>query len=283
MKPFRWNLEKREQLGRLVEGTRSPANESFEADVQSLSSRVVACSGDATLVFVGRSPESLFDYLSGIVLETIKSDDLRHLNISNRFATIEDLEKTSPGSTEVLNNHFEDCELSPLQIHQRKKQTLCVDLVCEGGTFEQLATFLFSWAREEAIPSKEFRKKLGFIGITIRTKTSPNTWRWQQQSPWVEKLGVQNIQNLSIDRSFWCFLGNAQQKVTPSHSPNKWLTDEALAPPRSTYALEALRRAYDLFELGRATKTDFAQLLSQDKAVKEKWLRTFIGNLKAVG
>jgi hypothetical protein len=63
--PFRWDLSRREQLGRLVEGEAGPSYEGFLDDLRRASVRVTALGGDHRFVFAGRSPESLFDYLSG--------------------------------------------------------------------------------------------------------------------------------------------------------------------------------------------------------------------------
>lgn len=280
MKPFRWNLDKREQLGSLLDGQRAVTYPYFKENIQMLSSQVLARSSDSHLAFVGRSPESLFDYLSGVLVKHDKINELHHLNLSNRRTAIDQIEKKNPGATGALKEHFEACEISPEQILHRKKKTLFVDLVCDGGTFKQITQFLFDWAKSESISMRDFRLKIGFTGITVRTKTSPNTWRWQQQCSWVKEFDVKNIQNISIDRGFWSFLGDYQNKVTKQHHPGKWLDDECLLPPRDQTCLQALRVAYDLFEYGQSTQVEFAQLLSKDSAVSEKWLRRLIGELK---
>ena len=62
--PFRWNLARRAELGRLVEGVRAASYPEMLDDLAECAARVVATAGATTMVFVGRSPESLFDYLS---------------------------------------------------------------------------------------------------------------------------------------------------------------------------------------------------------------------------
>lgn len=63
MKPFRWNLKKREQLGSLLAGDKSSVVLKYLDDLRECSAKVVARSDQRILVFVGRSPENIFDNL----------------------------------------------------------------------------------------------------------------------------------------------------------------------------------------------------------------------------
>ncbi len=62
---FRWNIARREQLGRLVTGESVEGLPWILEEVRRCAARVIAMAGDSQLVFVGRSPEALFDYLTG--------------------------------------------------------------------------------------------------------------------------------------------------------------------------------------------------------------------------
>ncbi len=281
MKPFRWNLAKREQLGRLTEGQRSRAYPEFIEELRTCASRLLAYSDDAYLAFVGRSPESLFDYLSGVFSESAKLEDFVLLNISNRHRDIEEIRATDREAHEALQEHFRECELSPHDIHHRQGKTCFTDLVYSGGTFGKIADFLFDWAREENVPGKELRLKLGFLGITSRTKTSPNTWRWQQRSEWVERLQVKNIRNVSVPLSLWHYLGDYQDKVSRSNHQERWASESILQPPRESANLEALRRAYDLYVRGQNERQLFSDLLCQEAAMTEDWFRKLVSDLRS--
>ncbi len=232
------------------------------------------------LVFVGRSPESVFDYLSGAFEGTSKSGDLVHLNISNRYESVQRIGELSAESVDALEEHFRECGIAPQDIVSRKSLTLFADLVAYGGTFGHIATFLFSWARRENVPEKELRSKLGFLGITSRTKTSPNTWRWQQNVEWVKRLRVGNIKNVSIPIQLWDYLGNRQMKVSVTNRPRDWASDAILEPPRMESNVRALRRAYDLYSSGMREKEHFSDLLSQKTAVEEEWFRRLVSELR---
>src|SRR3712207_498019 len=83
--PFRWNLTHRNYLGGLLEGEQAPAYPDFLNHLLPCCSRVVAFADDADLTFVGRSAESIFDHLSGLLLDTSWSDRLVLLQFSMRF------------------------------------------------------------------------------------------------------------------------------------------------------------------------------------------------------
>lgn len=61
MKPFRWKVDMVEQLGRLTSGQRSAAYPGFVADLRNCAAGVVGACGGGRMVFVGQSPDSLFD------------------------------------------------------------------------------------------------------------------------------------------------------------------------------------------------------------------------------
>ena len=280
MKPFRWDIQKREQLGRLTNGERSSAYKGFINELRNCASRIVSFSDNGLLAFVGRSPESLFDYLSGVFEETSKADDLVLLNISNRSESILEIKNQRHFRYKSLKLHFQECSVSPRDILQRKRKTLFTDLVATGGTFGQIASFIFSWANEEALSLTDLRLKIGFIGITWRTKTSPNTWRWQQKNDWVKEHQIRNIKNVSAPGKFWDYLGNKQMKVSNQNPPKAWGSELILEPPREESNLKALRRAYDLYLLGQQEKRLFSNLLSKENAITEAWFRNLISDLR---
>jgi hypothetical protein len=146
---------------------------------------VVAHSNNQRLVFLGRSPQSLFDYFSGTFAETSWSPRIGLLNMSNRFESIETIRRRFPMAIPALKTHFSDHEVSPEDIASGSRGVCFCDLAAEGGTFEHLFTFLNGWAAETGIDSKSLAGHVSFIAITDRRKNSPNTWRWHQQADWV--------------------------------------------------------------------------------------------------
>jgi hypothetical protein len=282
MKPFRWDVKKKEQLGALTKGERSSAYPGFIGELRKCASRLISFSDDGLIAFVGRSPESFFDYLSGVFEGTSKAQDLVLLNISNRYESILEIKSQKYFRYKSLKQHFWECSVSPREILQRKKKTLFADVVATGGTFGQIASFLFSWAKEENLTIKDLRLKLRFLGITWRGKTSPNTWRWQQKVDWVRELQIRNIKNVSAPGTLWNYLGNIQMKVSKQNPLNSWGAESILEPPRAESNLKALRRAYDLFSRGQREKNLFSNILSKEKAVAEEWFRSLILELRVL-
>jgi hypothetical protein len=133
--PFRWNIAKKEQLGRLVEMPQAEIYPDFFNELEDCCSRVIAFCDNSDLIFVGRSPESLFDYLSGLLAKTSWASRCSMLNVA------------------------------------------FVDVVSSGSTFRNITDLLTQWHKEQGGAEKSLRRKLRYVGLTLREKTSPNTWR----------------------------------------------------------------------------------------------------------
>ena len=65
--PFRWNIARREQLGSLISGVSPPQrlNDMFLESLRATAARILAHANRSDLAFIGRTPENLYDYLSG--------------------------------------------------------------------------------------------------------------------------------------------------------------------------------------------------------------------------
>lgn len=280
MKPFRWNLNKREQLGRLIEGEGSPSYPGYEHELAECAVKVVARSSGRRIIFVGRSPENIFDYLSGVFNATSHESKIGMLNISNRFRDIESIKQELPTSYLALKDHFSALNISPKDIATDQEGVCFCDLVASGGTFEQIFSFIQAWVLEENKDLRAVEHKLSFVGITQRTKNSPNTWRWQQHANWVVEHNRLIVKNVSVPASLWDYLGNRQRKVSKTNVPEAWGDDELLLPPRDEGNIKALKQAYNIFTLGAAQRKDFAEKLAMVQEVKETWLRDLISELK---
>jgi len=280
MKPFRWNLAKKEQLGKLIEGERAETQESYDKELKQSAAKLLAFSKNANLIFVGRSPENYYDYLSGVLTNSSHHKKLHYLNMSNRYQSIKDLKQNQPQAYQALKNHFADLGITPQIILEAKLKICFLDLVASGGTFETLFEFMQSWSNELNLDFKQVKAKVSFLGITYRTKNSPNTWRWQQQASWVNEQHVKNIKNISISADLWDYLGNWQDKVSPTNPPEQWASHSILLPSREEQNLKALRRAYDLYSQGQNETTTFSSLLSQEDAMKEAWFRKLVNELR---
>lgn len=284
MKPFRWNLARSEQLGGLLAGDRSPSYSGYREDLVKVCAKVFASCANCELVFVGRSPENIFDYLSGVFEGTSWRERLHHLNISNRGRAVEEIRQKSPANYQALLGHFRQLGITHDNILHKRDGIVFVDLVYSGGTYEQLARFLVGWASEDAGDVPSLLDKTHFLALTIEGKPSPKAWRWNQHAPWIAELGIRHVRSLSVPYRFWSYLGNDQLKVALSNPHDKWADDSLLLPPRLEGNIKALRRAYDVYQHGTREKIAFAdRLASQKSAQRNAWYRDLITELRKVG
>ena len=284
MAPFRWNITKREQLGKLIaDGEVAETYPEFLKDLEICCVRTLAFCDNADLVFIGRSPESIFDYLSGILEKTSWNKRCSLLNLSLRIRSLEEIDRKLPGAKTAVRKQLTELDMFPNQIIHRPRPVAFIDLVDSGWTFGMLVDLLLYWAKEVKLDETALKRKLRFVGITSRTKNSPNTWRWQQHVKWVKQFQPSFIKNVSIPPRLWGYLGNSEKKVTRSNPPWRW-TDETMAhPPRRASNLEALRLAYYLYSKGyeQATKLSLAKHLTAEESMKQAWFRQLVQELKS--
>jgi hypothetical protein len=125
-----------------------------------------------------------------------------------------------------------------------------------------------------------FARKLRFVGVTARHKTSPNTFRWQQHTSWTRLLPARAVVNVSLDWPTWAYLADRQVKLTRSFTPERWLADAA-GPDHGEPARQALAEAVALVGYGRsaAGRTELAQAISGEPGLAQPWLRSLITSL----
>lgn len=280
--PFRWRIESPDELGSLI-------NTDFKLDdwtlfnVRDCATKILTFSQNSRLVFVGRSLDSVHDYLSGILEDTSWKDRLLRLNISLYGYSIRDIERDYPKSFQSLKKYFEQLEIDPIAIKSKKIPTSFTDVVCRGGTYEQIFKFLNKWSDEIQNDKIATNKKLRFIGITERKKTSPNTWRWQQQTEWTKYLKSSNIKNVSVSYWFWTHIADTQPKLTKAFTPKLWQTEKNELPIYSEERIKALNEAYFLHQTAtsKEERLNFAKKLSNKQALKFDWLRKLALEIKS--
>lgn len=280
-KPFRWNIARQEQLGKLLSQNTAPACVPMHEEMLPTCAKIIAYAGDSHLVFVGRSPENFFDYLSGLLLKTSWSDRLTLLHFSMRYQAEADIQKEYPQAIPAMRAYLHSLGLSPQEIATRDHPVAFVDLVDSGDTFSRLIMLLHRWCKEIRFDWNAVQRRIRLVGITLRTHNSPNTWRWQQHAEWVSLLETDAVKNVSIDRHFWSELGGTQHKLTPSYRPAHWGQEELARPTHSDEHIDALRYAFTLFMRGqsREDRNQLITLLGQQPAVKEAWLRHLMQEL----
>ncbi len=281
--PFRWKLAGRPRLGSLLKGQREWAAPEFFAELRECSVRVVASAADGDLVFVGRSPESIFDYLTGVLSGTSWGERAVLLNISMRYESAEQLARSNPQGLAAIRDQLAALDLAPGQIARSARPKVFVDLVYGGNTFGHLLGLLEHWAGEAGVDPAAVRRRIRFLGITERTKNSPNTWRWYQRMEWCRRLPRSALRSVSIPYWLWTYLGDVQKKVARWHPPARWDAEDASLPPRDEEALQALRLAYRIHERGRdpAERRRFAAALAAQPQLREPSVRRLVLELRS--
>ena len=273
--PFRWNLAKRSELGRLIEDLTAEDGEWLVEHLCPVAARVIAFAGDSDLYFVGRSPESLFDYLSGLLFDTSWAGRLHLLHFSMRRFSVTD------GKINQLHSYLTHLNLEPGVLARRLRPVAFIDVVDSGGTFRGLISILHRWAAQTSGDWEAIRRKIRLVGLTWREKSSPKTWRWQQHARWITLLQRGAVKNIAVDRHLLTYLAAVQTKVTQSYPPSRWGDPSITTPQYDAATLQALRLAVALFDAGREPRqrARFAQALARQPAMQHVWFRDFVGEL----
>ncbi|MDT0330453.1 hypothetical protein [Nocardiopsis lambiniae] len=275
--PFRWDVE-RDHTGSLTEPVR-PDGTYVDALVE-CAAKVLARSADRDLYFVGRSPDSLYDLLHGVLADTPHRDRVHRLPLSLYGC---DGGNLTPTERAQLRVNLTAQGITPARLVGGGRAIVFCDLVNEGSTFENLHRELTAWADDERADRNRIRGRIGYLGIVAREKTSPNTWRWQQHAPWVEELPSRAVRNVSIPGWLWGFLGNVQPKTEPSFRRTRWADPEVARPRHDERTRAALSAAVALHDRGRdpEVRDAFRQALTADPAFREPWLRTLAHSLRS--
>jgi hypothetical protein len=280
--PFRWDLARRSQLGSLVGPAPPTVCTELCEPLLACAARVLAFAGDVDLVFLGRSPESLFDLLSGLLFETSWLERLTLLHFSMRWTDWATIGAEHPQSIPALRQYLKVLGLEPAGIASRARPVALIDWVQTGSTFGNLVVLLHTWSVETSHDWNSVRRRLRIVGITERTHNSPNTRRWQQHAGWIHLLPVGAAKNVSMEAGWWNYFAQYQHKVSLSHTPQRWPLDEISNPSRDEKQLEALCVAHGMFEIGklRPTRQKLAFLMGRQPAMTEGWFRDLVREVR---
>ncbi|HKN55145.1 MAG TPA: hypothetical protein VJX66_21805 [Amycolatopsis sp.] len=272
-RPYRWDLVRPDQLGTLLEGTEVPELWFLDALIE-CAAKVLARSGGGRLHFVGRSADSMYDFLTGALEHTDWRTRVSRLPMSMTGVRFD-------GPTvALLRANLAAAGLSPEQLARGRGPIAFVDLVYSGNTFTQLYHQLRTWVADERVSWDVVRTKLRFVGITERERTGPNTWRWQQAAGWPAELPANAVRDVSLDREHWSYLGDHQRKLSPSFKRKHW-SGEPERLRRDKKTRHALAQALALVAAGRDRRNRelLARHLRNEPMSGERAVRTLLTQL----
>ena len=286
--PFRWDLASPDQLGSLLAGAGEP-DLWFLDSLVACAGKVVARGGDGDLFFVGRSLDSMFDLLSGALSGVAAAPQVRRLPLSfaRKGAVAGGRWRKRPldaGELRQARRILAACGLAPQALARRSRPATFADVVHAGSTFTELFTLLRDWIDEDRAQWDVIRSKLRFVGVTVRHKTSPNTFRWQQHASWARFLPAPAIVNVSLDWPTWTYLADHQVKLTRSFTPDRWLASAA-GPDHGEPVRQALAEAVALVGYGRSAtgRAELARAISGEPGLAQPWLRSLVTSLSRRG
>ena len=157
------------------------------------------------------------------------------------------------------------------------------ELVYRGATFSNLAGLLSYWTAATNTDARAVRRRIRFIGITERTRNSPNTWRWYEHAAWAVDFPRSSLRSVSVPYRLWTYLGDYQKKVSRWYPPHAWGDEEFSRPPREDANLEALRLAARIYALGNdaGERERFATLLFARHEIADRWLRSIGSEIRS--
>jgi hypothetical protein len=282
--PFRWDLVTPDQMGSLLRGTTMP-DLWFLDDLVACTGKVLARSGNGDLVFVGRSLDSMFDLLGGGLATCRDGPRLRRLPMSFQRPAVGSWRRWRRRPLTAAEQArarwiLDTLGVTPRRLARRSRPVTFVDVVHRGSTFTDLFDLLRTWIDDEREPWPVIRRKMRFVGVTSRTKTSPNTYRWQQQAVWTRQLPARAVVNVSLHPSVWSYFGDHQTKLTRSFRPEQWLA-EADGPGRDERTRQALAEAAALVAYGRSRdgRRALARAIGREPTLAQPWLRSLVTDL----
>jgi hypothetical protein len=238
----------------------------FVAELVDCAARVLARSGGGALYFVGRSLDSMYDLLSGVVAD---DERLRRLPFTRMFQHWTPSDEWRDRARAILTT----CGVTPFGLARARDPVSLVDVVSSGNSFESLYDVLRDWVEDEREPWNVVRQKIRFVGVVARSKPSPKARRWQQDATWTQDLPARAVSNVSMDPLLYGYLADRQEKLTGTFGPSIW---EGSASRHDDRFRGALAEAVALVAYGRRpeTRAMLIRTLSSQKPYPRSWLAT---------
>lgn len=292
--PFRWDITQPAQLGRLPLvkiGEPSPFElvvPDFDERLQSLCVKILAFCDDGDLYFVGRSPENIYDYLQGILFDTLWRKRLHLFHFSMYYDREQEIVKKYPDAISQFRVYMAQMGLAPWQLAKRKRPVALVDLVSSGGTMGKLVNLILNWGKESGYEARQLAAKIRIVSIVraayphnVKRQRYYSCYKWQKEVGWTAFFDKHAIKSIKIEKNFWDYMADSGPRLTRSFYPARWNDDRVSRPDRTEARLKALKIALRLFNLSLtpAERRKFAGQMSRERAMRYRWFRKLLNQL----
>lgn len=187
-----------------------------------------------------------------------------------------------PKHLRALEPYLTAVGLDPETLRRGPRPIALVDVVDSGETLGKVCWMLHDRTVGTDVEWRALARKIRVVGITWREKSSPNAYRWQQWSWWVDMLPRSAIKNVSVPRRFFGYLAAEQPKMNVSYRPQDWGDPDVTRPLRDEEARDAIALALHLYDLGRSRhgRETFGRELVRQRAMRESWFRSLVQEVR---
>lgn len=278
-KPVPWTQARREALEQLVAKARPTGFYGYHEELLEACADVVAAARGNDLVFVGRSPEPLYDLLESIFSDTSQPPTITLLPFSLRdhdSGAIRKVHNSDEESIVALENHFSDLNLGPADIAQSKNGISFVDFVCWGTTLGNLEETLEFMATRQGMEPTQVTSNIRYTGIT-KESVGWTHWRNDEESQGARFFAENRASVVTVSAKLWNYLTDFAGKTTNSFVSKQWKSGVEF-PALNEETARAIRSALDLRICGidREVRRSFAGKLSRRAGQDDKWLRSLV-------
>ena len=243
---------------------------------------VLAESEGKALVFLGRSPENLYDLLRALLRQTWRAPRLLLLPFSFRdgcAGTASRMARLGDEALEGLERHLHEAGLDPQQIAEHPCGVAFVDCVGWGTTFGNLDETFEVLTKRREIRARTVSSKIRYVGLA-KASLGWTHWRNDEESRGARFFAQGRAGVVSISSQLWRHLADRSPKTTDSYTLGQWGEPPRL-PVLDEGRAQAIRLATELLAFGSArdVRRAFAAKLGRRASDDRPWLRSLVVSL----
>lgn len=248
---------------------------------------IAKCDDASKIVFVGRSPELLYEYIRACYGNTDYESRFAVFLFSCRISGFKDYvdwKHYAPLSRMKLRPYMRALGIAPNDIIRRKRPTAFVDYVHLGTTMNCLFYLLAEWCIEENLDFRGMISKLRIISIE-RTEAREQSWDTYGADPlceneWIRNLGTRRVRRIWIPHNTWCSFAETTAKSCSSYTSEKWGTEGMVEMTEDRYFGLLFCRIHYNYGASREGRAALRRAIGTQAEIRWTWLREWLGMLR---